>query len=84
MKHKASASSSGFLQKQNNQGGLDHNRSIAPNQGRQGVLPVSGVNNTSMASLNNTKAPMTRTVPQGKPHAKVVGAPKNMQHGRYL
>lgn len=73
-----------FLKKKNNKGGMQIAREILPMQGRQGVMPTAGVKNMKFQSNNNTKAAVKTSVPQGKAHAKVMGAAANLKHGKYL
>jgi hypothetical protein len=61
-----------YLTKKGHKGGLERSRSIAPMQGRQGKLPSMGMGAQPHESLNNTKAPMTKQMPQGVAHAKKV------------
>jgi len=81
MKHQASSTSSGYLQKKNNAGQL-HGKSVAPMQPTH-AQPSGGVSNTAKQSYNNTQAKVTSHVPQGKPHAKVMGSSPT-KHGKYL
>jgi hypothetical protein len=81
MKHTASSTTSGFLQKKNNNGSL-HGKNVAPMQPTH-AQPGGGVSNTSKQSYSNTKAALKGSAPQGKPHAKVMGGSPS-QVGKYL
>lgn len=72
-----------YLAKKNNKGGLSGGNAVAPGQPAMSE-PTVGVKNTQFEKLNTTKAQVATRVPQGKSHAKVIGAPKNLKHGKYL
>lgn len=74
-----------FLKKKNHKAGLTPDRATLPHQlGSELPLPQIGVKNTAKETTSNTQAPMNRQIPQGKPHAKVMGASQNLKHGKYL
>lgn len=75
---------SDFLKKKGQKSGLQIAREILPMQGPQGIMPTAGVKNTKFQSNNNTKAAVKTSIPQGKAHAKVMGAAANLKHGKYL
>lgn len=72
-----------YLKKKGHKGGMGNDRAILPHQGQQGAMPTSGVSNSGMENLNNTKAQVRTSVPQGKAHAKVMGN-TGMKTGKYL